>query len=170
MLYREAGQFKTNYAADMAIMPILQDRVGLGVILFVAAVLIPWLGSSFLIQAVMIPFLIFSLATIGLNLLTGYTGLLSLGTGAFMGVGAYACYKLTTYFPGVNILIWVLASGFFSAIVGGLIIGIGEKLGDFYWGALLGRGIESWLAYFIALVFLLFRPQGLFGEKIIERV
>jgi branched-chain amino acid transport system permease protein len=118
MLYREAGQFKTNYAADMAIMPILQDRVGLGVILFIAAVLIPWLGSSFLIQAVMIPFLIFSLATIGLNLLTGYTGLLSLGTGAFMGVGAYACYKLTTYFPGVNILIWVLASGFFSAIVG----------------------------------------------------
>jgi branched-chain amino acid transport system permease protein len=113
MFYREAGQFKTNYAADMAIMPILQDRAGLGVILFVAAVLIPWLGSSFLI-----PFLIFSLATIGLNLLTGYTGLLSLGTGAFMGVGAYACYKLTTYFPGVNILIWVLASGLFSAIVG----------------------------------------------------
>ena len=74
--------------------------------------IIPWFGSSFLIQAVMIPFLIFSLAAIGLNLLTGYTGLLSLGTGAFMGVGAYACYKLTTYFPNVNILIWVIASGF----------------------------------------------------------
>ena len=60
----------------------------------------------------MIPFLIFTLAAIGLNILTGYTGLFSLGTGAFMGVGAYACYKLTTYFPNVNILIWIIASGF----------------------------------------------------------
>src|SRR5262249_57850801 len=77
-----------------------------------------YFGSGFLIQAVAIPFLIFSLAAIGLNLLTGYTGLLSLGTGAFMGVGAYACYKLTTYFPNVNIVVWVVASGFFSAAVG----------------------------------------------------
>jgi branched-chain amino acid transport system permease protein len=118
MLYREAGQFKTSYAADMAVFPITQDRIGLAIILFIAAVIIPFFGSSFLIQAVMIPFLIFSLAAIGLNLLTGYTGLLSLGTGAFMGVGAYACYKLTTYFPGVNIIVWIVASGFFSAAVG----------------------------------------------------
>jgi branched-chain amino acid transport system permease protein len=118
MLYREAGQFKTSYSADMAVFPIAQDRVGLAVILFIAAVIVPYFGSSFLVQAVMIPFLIFSLAAIGLNLLTGYTGLLSLGTGAFMGVGAYACYKLTTYFPGVNIIIWILASGFFAAAVG----------------------------------------------------
>jgi branched-chain amino acid transport system permease protein len=118
MFYRETGQFKTNYADDMAVMPILQDRIGVGIILFIAAVLIPWLGSSFLIQAVMIPFLIFSLAAIGLNLLTGYTGLLSLGTGGFMGVGAYACYKLTSYFPDVNIIVWVIVSGFFSAAVG----------------------------------------------------
>jgi branched-chain amino acid transport system permease protein len=117
MLYREAGQFKTNYAADMAVFPILQDRIGIAIVL-VIAIVIPWFGSSFLIEAVMIPFLIFSLAAIGLNLLTGYTGLLSLGTGAFMGVGAYACYKLTTYFPNVNILIWVGVSGFFSAAVG----------------------------------------------------
>jgi branched-chain amino acid transport system permease protein len=68
----------------------------------------------------MIPFLVFSLAAIGLNILTGYTGLLSLGTGAFMGIGAYACYKLTTLFPGVNILVWVVVSGFFSAAVGAL--------------------------------------------------
>jgi branched-chain amino acid transport system permease protein len=67
---------------------------------------------------VLIPFLIFALAAIGLNLLTGYTGLLSLGTGAFMGVGAYACLKLTTFFPHVNIIVWILASGFFSAAVG----------------------------------------------------
>ena len=117
MLYREAGQFKTDYASDQAIFPILQDRVGLAAIL-VAAFLIPLTHNDFLINAVMIPFLIFALASIGLNLLTGYTGLLSLGTGAFMGVGAYACYKLTTIFPNVNILIWIVVSGFFSAAIG----------------------------------------------------
>jgi branched-chain amino acid transport system permease protein len=119
MLYREAGQFKTTYASDQAIFPILQDRIGLGLII-VAAYLIPLTHNDFLINAVMIPFLIFALASIGLNILTGYTGLLSLGTGAFMGVGAYACYKLTSYFPGVNIIILILCSGFFAAAVGAI--------------------------------------------------
>jgi branched-chain amino acid transport system permease protein len=118
MLYREAGQYKTTYAADMAVFPVLQDRIGIAVILAVAFVALPLFGSEFLINAVMIPFLVFSLAAIGLNILTGYTGLLSLGTGAFMGIGAYACYKLTTLFPGVNIIVWVVCSGFFSAAVG----------------------------------------------------
>jgi branched-chain amino acid transport system permease protein len=119
MLYREAGQFKTSYQSDQAIFPILQDRIGIAVII-VAAYALVLTNNSFLLNAVLIPFLIFSLAAIGLNLLTGYTGLLSLGTGAFMGVGAYACSKLTTIFPGVNILVWVLASGFFSMAVGTL--------------------------------------------------
>src|ERR1700690_2265994 len=118
MLYREAGQYKTSYAADMAVFPILQDRAGIVVILLVAAVVVPYFGNNFFIQVVMIPFLIFALASIGLNLLTGYTGLLSLGTGAFMGVGAYSCYKLSTLFPGVNILIWIICSGFFAAAAG----------------------------------------------------
>src|SRR6266699_2055927 len=118
MLYREAGQYKTSYAADMAVFPILQDRIGIAVILAVAFIVIPATGNAFLLNAIMIPFLVFSLAAIGLNLLTGYTGLLSLGTGAFMGVGAYACYKLTTAFPNVSVLIWILASGCFSAAVG----------------------------------------------------
>jgi branched-chain amino acid transport system permease protein len=118
MLYREVGQYKTNYAADMAVFPILQDRIGIGIILIIAFVVFPLVGNDFLLNAVLIPFLIFSLAAIGLNLLTGYCGLLSLGTGAFMGVGAYACLKLTTYFPQVNIVVWILASGFFSAAVG----------------------------------------------------
>jgi branched-chain amino acid transport system permease protein len=120
MLYREAGQYKTSYSADMAVFPILQDRIGLAVILFAAFVIIPLTSNNFLLNAVMIPFLIFSLAAIGLNILVGYTGLLSLGTGAFMGVGAYACYKLTTIFPDVNILVWVICSGFFSAAIGAL--------------------------------------------------
>ncbi len=118
MLYREAGQFKTTYAADQSIFPILQDRIGLAVILAVAFVGIPLFASNFFLASFMIPFLILALAAIGLNLLTGYAGLLSLGTGAFMGVGAYACYKLTTYFPNVDIIVMVLLSGFFSAGIG----------------------------------------------------
>ena len=117
MFYREAGQFKTSYAADMAVFPLRQDRIGLAAIVL-AAYTVAFTGSDFLLQAVLIPFLIFALAAIGLNLLTGYAGLLSLGTGAFMGVGAYACYKLTTAFPGVNFVAWVLVSGLFSAGIG----------------------------------------------------
>jgi len=120
MLYREAGQFKSTYQADAAVFPLREDRIGLTVILIVAFAVVPFVANDFMLQAVLIPFLVFSLASIGLNILTGYTGLVSLGTGAFMGVGAFACYKLTTYFPGVNIVILALASGFFAAAVGAL--------------------------------------------------
>ena len=120
MFYRETGQYKTSYAADMALFPIRQDRIGMILILLVAFIVIPLTMSSFTLSAVMIPILIFALASIGLNLLTGYTGLLSLGTAGFMGVGAYATYKLTTLFPDANIILLILLSGFFSAAVGAL--------------------------------------------------
>ncbi len=80
--------------------------------------LVPLTASDFVIDSVLTPIMIFSLAAIGLNLLTGYTGLLSLGTGGFMGVGAFACYKLATYFPGINIVVLVVCSGFFAAAAG----------------------------------------------------
>jgi branched-chain amino acid transport system permease protein len=118
MFYREAGQFKTSYQADDAVFPIRQDRIGIALILLIAFVGVPLTASSFFIGSFFIPVLVFSLAAIGLNILTGYTGLLSLGTGAFMGVGAYACYKLTTWFPGVNIIVLMIASGIFSAAIG----------------------------------------------------
>jgi branched-chain amino acid transport system permease protein len=118
MLYREAGQFKTSYAADQALFPIALDRIGMAVIAATAVALVPLLGSDFLLTTVMIPFLVFSLATIGLNLLTGYAGQLSLGTGGFMGVGAYACYKLASLFPEANVLVLLVASGLFSAALG----------------------------------------------------
>ena len=118
MFYREVGQFKTTYGADQAIFPIRQDRIGLAIILAVAFIAIPYIGDEFFIASVMIPFLILALASIGLNILIGYTGLISLGTAAFMGVGAYACYKLSTLFPEVNIIVWIVASGFVSCAVG----------------------------------------------------
>jgi branched-chain amino acid transport system permease protein len=120
MFYRETGQYKTDYAADMALFPIRQDRIGIALILVAAFVVIPLTISSFTLSAVMIPVLVFALASIGLNLLTGYTGLISLGTAGFMGVGAYATYKLTTWFPDANIIVLILLSGFVSAAVGTL--------------------------------------------------
>jgi branched-chain amino acid transport system permease protein len=99
------------------------------------------------------------------------SGLVALVTGIMWGARSEVSFALQII--ALRALPVLILGGFTSipgAIVGGLIIGIGEKLGEFYWGPLLGSGIESWLAYFIALAFLLFRPQGLFGEKIIERV
>jgi branched-chain amino acid transport system permease protein len=118
MFYREVGQYKSSYGADQALFPILQDRIGIAVVLLLAFVGVPLTASSFTIDSILIPVLVLSLAATGLNLLTGYTGLLSLGTGGFMGVGAFACYKLATLFPGVNIVVLILCSGFFAAGVG----------------------------------------------------
>jgi branched-chain amino acid transport system permease protein len=118
MLYRTAGQFKTSYAADHALFPVRQDAWLLGVILIFAFVIFPLTASEFVFKALLVPVLIYSLAALGLNILTGYAGQLSLGTGAFMGVGAYACYKLISIFPGLDPLLAILLSGFFSAAIG----------------------------------------------------
>lgn len=118
MLYRVAGQFKTSYSADHALFPVRQDAWLLGAILVLAFVVFPLTANEFTFRALLIPVLIYSLAALGLNILTGYAGQLSLGTGAFMGVGAYACYKIITIFPELNLVLAIAFSGFFSAAVG----------------------------------------------------
>jgi branched-chain amino acid transport system permease protein len=118
MIYREAGQFKSTYASDQAIFPIVQDRWVVLVLLLGAFVVPPLVANEYWLQAVMIPFLIYALAAIGLNLLTGYAGQLSLGTGGFMAVGAYSAFKLTTAFPALNVLVVFLLSGLTAALVG----------------------------------------------------
>ena len=118
MFYREAGQFKTSYATDQAIFPIIQDRWFIAIILVAVYGIIPFIANEYWLQAILIPLFIFSLAAIGLNILTGYAGQLSLGTGAFMAVGAYASYKLTTGFPELNILLVFLLAGIIAAAVG----------------------------------------------------
>ena len=98
-------------------------------------------------------------------------GIVALATGIMWGARSDVSFALQII--ALKALPVLILGGFTSipgAIVGGVVIGIGEKIGEFYWGPLLGSGIESWLAYVIALVFLMFRPQGLFGERIIERV
>jgi branched-chain amino acid transport system permease protein len=98
-------------------------------------------------------------------------GIVALATGIMWGARSDVSFALEIIaLKALPVLILGGLTSIPGAIVGGLIIGIGEKLGEFYWGPLLGSGIESWFAYVIALVFLLFRPQGLFGERIIERI
>jgi branched-chain amino acid transport system permease protein len=118
MLYREAGQFKSSYEADAAVFPLRQDRIGIAIVLLLAFVVAPLFASDFALSSVLIPILVFSLAAIALNILTGYTGLISLGTAGFMGVGAYGCYKLTSIFPNVNIVVHIALSGLFAAGIG----------------------------------------------------
>ncbi|MEJ6782253.1 branched-chain amino acid ABC transporter permease [Aminobacter sp. Piv2-1] len=118
MLYRTAGQFKTSYHADHALFPVRQDALLLGFILLLAFVVFPMTASEFVFKALLVPVLIYALAALGLNILTGFAGQLSLGTGAFMGVGAYACYKLVSIFPEMNIVVAIALSGFFSAAIG----------------------------------------------------
>jgi branched-chain amino acid transport system permease protein len=123
MLYRENGQFKTSYQADQQIFPIRQDRVVVGLLLLVAFVAVPLLASEYLFQAILIPFLILSLAAIGLNLLVGYCGQISLGSGAFMAVGAYAAYNFAQRVPELNLLVVFVLAGL-VAMVSGVLFGI----------------------------------------------
>jgi len=118
VFYRETGQYKTSYAADQQIFPLAQDRVGIAVILAVGFIGVPLVASDYWISSILLPFLAYALAAIGLNLLTGYAGQLSLGTGGFMATGAFAAYKLTTAFPELHFVLVLLASGVITALVG----------------------------------------------------
>jgi branched-chain amino acid transport system permease protein len=123
MLYRENGQFKTSYRADQQIFPILQDRVFIMLLLAFAVVGVPLLASDYLFRAILIPFLIFSLAAVGVNILVGYCGQISLGSGAFMAVGAYGAYNFFARVPGMP-LIPALILGGLCATVFGILFGL----------------------------------------------
>jgi len=118
MFYREAGQFKTSYAADQALLPIRQDRYAMLVILAIAFIGVPMFAGDYWLTAILIPFLVFSLATLGLNILTGYAGQLSLGSAAFMAVGAVAAYNFQLRIPGMPILLSFVLGGVTAALVG----------------------------------------------------
>ena len=118
MLYRENGQFKTSYRADEQIFPILQDRVFIGLLLVFAFVVVPYAASEYLFRAILIPFVILSVAAIGLNILVGYCGQISLGTGAFMAVGAYAAYNFQVRNEGMPLVASLLLGGVCATVVG----------------------------------------------------
>ena len=118
MIYRETGQFKTTYAADQQLFPILQDRVFVLAFLVFAFGVMPFIGTEYLFRAILVPFLILSLAALGLNILVGYCGQVSLGTGGFMAVGAYAAYNLAVRIPDLNLIVVFLLAGVCATIVG----------------------------------------------------
>ena len=107
MLYREVGEFKTSYAEDSQTFPINIDKYRYFFVLFVGLLFVPFVINDYWAGAVFLPFLIYAIASLGLNILTGYCGQVSLGTGGFMAVGAFSTYKLMTMFPDLNIMIIV---------------------------------------------------------------
>ena len=118
MIYRETGQFKSTYEGDQALFPIQQDRYVVFGILFVVFAVVPYLLDEYWLNAILLPFLIYALAALGLNILVGYCGQLSLGTGAFMAVGAYSIYKLMVAVPEIGFIPMVILSGLITAAVG----------------------------------------------------
>ena len=118
MIYRENGQFKTSYGADQQVFAITQDRVGIWLLLAFAVLAVPLLADEYLFRAVLIPFLILSLAALGLNILVGYCGQISLGTGAFMAVGADAAYNFMVRIDGMPLRAAVLLGGACATVVG----------------------------------------------------
>tara|TARA_Y100001936_G_scaffold132136_1_gene129170 strand:- start:469 stop:1545 length:1077 start_codon:yes stop_codon:yes gene_type:complete len=118
MFYREAGDFSTTYREDSQTFPIKFDRYRYYAVLLIAFAIIPFLLNDYWVNAIFLPFLIYSIAAIGLNILTGYCGQVSLGTGGFMAVGAYATYKLMTAFPEVSMVVHILLAGGVTAFVG----------------------------------------------------
>jgi branched-chain amino acid transport system permease protein len=118
MFYRENGQFKTSYHADQQIFPILQDRIAIALLLVLAFVAVPLLASDYLMRAILIPFLIFSLAAIGVNILVGYCGQISLGSGAFMAVGAYGAFNAFVRIPGMPLIAALIVGGLCATAFG----------------------------------------------------
>jgi branched-chain amino acid transport system permease protein len=118
MLYREAGQFKSTYAEDQQIFPIRQDRIAVIALLLAAFVVVPLFANQYWLSAILIPFLIFSLAALGLNILTGYAGQLSLGTSAFMAVGAFMAYNFVLRMPWLGVIPSFVLAGLCAALVG----------------------------------------------------
>lgn len=118
MFYRENGQFKTTYRSDQQIFPIRQDRIGILVLLLIGFFVIPFVASNYMFSAILIPVTILALAALGTNILIGYCGQISLGSGAFMAVGAYGAYNIIMRIPGVPLIVALLIGGLCAAIFG----------------------------------------------------
>jgi len=113
MFYRENGQFKTSYRSDQQIFAIAQDRWAILALIAFAFIGVPFIADEYMFRAILIPFLILSLAALGVNILVGYCGQISLGSGAFMAVGAYMAYNTYIRIEGMPLIVALLAGGFF---------------------------------------------------------
>jgi branched-chain amino acid transport system permease protein len=118
MLYRENGQFKSTYKSDQQVFPIAQDRYLIWGLVLLAFIAVPFIASNYMLTSIIIPFLILSLAAMGLNLLVGYCGQISLGSAAFMAIGAYAAYNLMLRVPGMNLILAFILAGLITTVAG----------------------------------------------------
>src|SRR6476620_6137302 len=151
MFYREAGQFKPSYAADAAIFPIYQDRIGIAVILVLAFIVVPFTATPYLFSAILIPCLILALAAVGLNILTVYAGQLSLGTAAFLAVGAFASYNFVLRIPGIPLVLAFAGGGVMAAAVG-ILFGLPSlRIRGFYL-AVATRAAQFFILWFLTKV------------------
>ena len=175
MLFRENGQFKSTYRADLQMLPILQDRwfmVGLVAFAFLA---VPYLASGYLFLSLINPFLILTLAAIGLDLLVGYCGQISIGHAAFMSVGAYAAYNLALRIPALNFVVVLILAGLIAALVGmlfgipslrikGLYLAVATLAAQFFTDWLFAR--VKWFTNYAHSGSVSTAPIVLFGWKI----
>jgi branched-chain amino acid transport system permease protein len=144
MFYRENGQFKTSYQADQQLFSIPQDRWAIFAIIAFAFCGVPLLVDEYLFRAILIPFLILSLAALGVNILVGYCGQITLGAGASMAVGAYAAYNFLIRISGMPALGAILLGGLVAAAAGivfgapslrvrGLYLAVATLAAQFFW-------------------------------------
>jgi branched-chain amino acid transport system permease protein len=144
VIYRENGQFKTTYGADQQIFPIAQDRYLVLAIIAFAFIGVPMLADEYFFRAILIPFLILSLAALGVNLLVGYCGQITLGAGAFMAIGAYAAYNFLIRVDGMPLLFALILGGLTAAVMGilfgipslrvrGLYLAVATLAAQFFW-------------------------------------
>jgi branched-chain amino acid transport system permease protein len=172
MFYRENGQFKSTYASDQQMLPILQDRVFMAGVLVFAFAVVPLIATDYLFLSLLIPFLILTLAAIGLNLVVGYCGQISLGHAAFMAVGAYAAYNLVLRVPQLNFLVVLVLAGLIAAAVGlvfgipslrikGLYLGVATLAAQFFMDWLFAR--VKWFTNYAHSGSVQTAPVDLFG-------
>jgi branched-chain amino acid transport system permease protein len=152
MLYREAGDFKTTYVADMQTFPIRGERILFWLFVAFCFGVVPFFITGYWEKSIIVPFLVWSMIALGLNILTGYCGQVSLGTGGFMAVGAFACYKLTTAFPELNIVLVIILSGAVTAGVG-MLFGLPSLRIKGFYLAVTGPDAPPWATYLVSLTF-----------------
>ena len=175
MLYRENGQFKVSYRADQQMLPILQDRIFMVALAAFAFVGIPAFASDYFFLSILIPFLILAIAAIGLNLLVGYCGQISIGHAAFMAVGAYAAYNLVLRVPQLNFLVVLVLAGLIAAAVGvafgipslrikGLYLAVATLAAQFFMDWLFAR--VKWFTNYASSGSVSSAPVEMFGWRV----
>jgi branched-chain amino acid transport system permease protein len=169
MLYREAGQFKSTYAEDQQIFPIRQDRIAVMLLLVAAFVAVPLVANQYWLSAILIPFLIFSLAALGLNVLTGYAGQLSLGTAAFMAVGGFMTYNFVLRVPWLGFIPSIILAGLCAAAVG-LVFGLPSLRIKGFYLAVATLACQFFVLWTLQRVgwFMNYSPSGVIAAQTIE--